>query len=590
MKTLIIARRHPVRRNRNGRSRCPFLPDLLVLEGRALLASLTTIDFDSLADSAVVTDQYKSIGAKFNGTATILNQATTLNPPFPPRSGAQVIYDSTATIRVDAVGGVWSEVGGYVTGNRDIVMTAYSSNGTSLGSDSLGGANYTGVGTPNKKLDVTASGIAYVQFVGGGNTFTIDDFFFALNKINLQSVTYAGAGYNTITSDPTPSGATKDYSADHWLDNNLNGSTADAGDHRYPVLYASAGTMSVAGKWKLGSADSVGTKVKVRGDGPGNLDLPATAATQAGDVLTLAATALSNKFDASAKYFDHFTIKWEISYDDGKTWSDAGSSDNTVYVSAGTPIPDKDSGDFFETVVHLAITKTDSKSAEADLIAGAWSAFTGRSVSRVDGKALHYYQSYNIRNTTVETLLRDLDGQCSTFTLLFIDLLKVNGISKTDNYVFVRSTTDDGFIVKDWTFTGAGKSGDATYPYLNLGFQKKDTSYKWDYADVNDDPGIAGQNNVNPASLFNNHQIALINGTYYDASYGVTYTDLKDMEKKSIAGYFKVQAGYRAKEADLGVDLDGNGSKTDVIRYPQAYLFRKVDLTKPSLKEDKITI
>ena len=66
--------------------------------------------------------------------------------------------------------------------------------------------------------------------------------------------------------------------------------------------------------------------------------------------------------------------------------------------------------------------------------------------------------------------------------------------------------------------------------------------------------GVAGQGNGTPASLFNNHQMLKITNalgtTYYDPSYGVTYTSAADFDSKAIAGYFyigqKVVNGNRA--------------------------------------------
>jgi hypothetical protein len=146
-------------------------------------ADITVIDFESLGDLVVVDDQFVALGADFNGDATVLSKSTgSLNwTLFPPFSGDKVIYDTyggPGFIRVDAVGAEWTMVGAYVTGNANIIMTAYDSGGNALGSEQTGGANYVGVGTPNMFLSVSASDIAYAVFGDSGNTFTIDDFSF----------------------------------------------------------------------------------------------------------------------------------------------------------------------------------------------------------------------------------------------------------------------------------------------------------------------------------------------------------------------------------------------------------------------------
>jgi len=147
------------------------------------LAAPTVIDFESLADLEVVDNQFLGLGADFGGTTSILRAGSSLTPAFPPNSGSNVIFDDpqlgTGIIRVDAVGSLWAMAGGYVTGNRNVILTAYASDNSVLGSASTGGANYIGAGTgllPNIFLSVTAPGIAYVQFSDSGNTYTVDDF------------------------------------------------------------------------------------------------------------------------------------------------------------------------------------------------------------------------------------------------------------------------------------------------------------------------------------------------------------------------------------------------------------------------------
>jgi len=45
--------------------------------------------------------------------------------------------------------------------------------------------------------------------------------------------------------------------------------------------------------------------------------------------------------------------------------------------------------------------------------------------------------------------------------------------------------------------------------------------------------------NPKPAALFPNHALAVVNGVYYDPSYGRTYSSEQDMENQVIDGYFR---------------------------------------------------
>ncbi|WP_169977617.1 D-Ala-D-Ala carboxypeptidase family metallohydrolase [Tautonia rosea] len=152
------------------------------------MASLTTIDFEGLAYNtadAVVDDQFRALGADFNRTAEVLRLPETLSPLYPPRSGSQVIQGGAAAIQIDAVGLTWSRVGGYVTGNENVTMTAYNSDGAVLGRSTTGGANYVGVGTPNHQLEVAAPGIAWVQIMPSG-AFVLDDFYFETEPFEIS--------------------------------------------------------------------------------------------------------------------------------------------------------------------------------------------------------------------------------------------------------------------------------------------------------------------------------------------------------------------------------------------------------------------
>ena len=55
-------------------------------------------------------------------------------------------------------------------------------------------------------------------------------------------------------------------------------------------------------------------------------------------------------------------------------------------------------------------------------------------------------------------------------------------------------------------------------------------------------PGIAGQGNPNPPSIFANHALAVVtlNGVtrFYDPSYGRTFTDLTQIDQEAMDGYF----------------------------------------------------
>lgn len=153
------------------------------------------ITFDSLSAGDIVDNQFLDVGVDFNGTAGVLTQGQGLNPQYPPVSISNVVYNSLpGIIRVDAVGSLWQSVGAYITGNTNVILTAYSSDNIVLGTTSTGGSNYIGANTgllPNIFLKTAVPNIAYVQFMDEnesmGNSFTLDNFMFEKAEVSCPT-------------------------------------------------------------------------------------------------------------------------------------------------------------------------------------------------------------------------------------------------------------------------------------------------------------------------------------------------------------------------------------------------------------------
>ncbi len=221
------------------------------------------------------------------------------------------------------------------------------------------------------------------------------------------------------------------------------------------------------------------------------------------------------------------------------TWLYAGTTWNHVYITWNDPnLPHYDPAtdsttDLWETLLAIGCGAADGTGGTVgtdDMTAldTIWdNGIEGRSVKRVDGTPLHYYDPWVTNVVTTHDLLTTGDGQCGSWASLFIDVLKAQGIY-TDysnatsptyyhDYVFVKPASGyaDGFIVKNWTFSGPGISGVPGFPYLNIpAGNPLDpvalNNYQWLYSQVRDQWGVPGQNNSNPRSLFRNHQIVRV--------------------------------------------------------------------------------
>jgi len=287
---------------------------------------------------------------------------------------------------------------------------------------------------------------------------------------DLQSVSFAGPNNYTISSDPAPTtGAVYDYAAPQWRSDTSSGPPLPPGDTEYPVLYTANSTITVSASWTFDSSTQASGTILAEASGPDDIDIPPTPVTQTGNQLSLASTAATpGSFPAGVQYYKDFDLAWVLSFDGGNSWVEAGTSDNPMYVTAATPIPDPQSGDLFLTVVNAAVLSTIGGSSESDLVAGTWSAFKGLSFTNAAGEPLHYYNSMLTTNTSVASLLADGDGQCSTWAGLFLDMLLVNGINEPNDYVVVTAGQpgEQGFLVNNWNYAAA-TSGNRFYPYVD---------------------------------------------------------------------------------------------------------------------------
>lgn len=277
-----------------------------------------------------------------------------------------------------------------------------------------------------------------------------------------------------------------------------------------------------------------------------------------------------------------------------------------------------------------------------------WDAFRNRETKTVKGDKLHYYKNFRTRNVLTRELLIDKDGQCSSWAMLFRDVLRAQGVDSPKHVrakpdldrllpaldpIFLASVSFSPnnliLLVKEWEFIGNGSAKDiidytpmepmsdlekliTAFPYINVPEVdltmmpppgdwetfRRASGYAWHYADVQDREGIEGQNNRNPASIFSNHQFVEMtvgpNVQWYDPSYGLTYAGAtKDdrelaFDDQAIAGY-GVLVTLPVKELQVCVDLNGNGTLLEVVSIP-VLLFRKNTLGVKEIKSEIIII
>ncbi|MCG8576620.1 MAG: hypothetical protein MI810_17205 [Flavobacteriales bacterium] len=319
-----------------------------------------------------------------------------------------------------------------------------------------------------------------------------------------------------------------------------------------PVAYVSGQAARVEAEFTL-DCGNIPSTITVRGVGPEGINFPVqTVAVEASGNFTYPAASATSAFeDDIVRRFKPFKIGWDISFDGGSTWHAADTTANTMYVTLNNPMPETSGFKYWHTIYDISCRNADSQSTETDVIAGIWSEFTDQVTLDWEDDSLKYYSPMYTFNTNLQSLLMFHNAQCYTFAQLFLSCIKIQGIVRSNNYVYITPIGNyvcgkpvNRFLVQNWEFTAPSAAGECTYfpyknTYINI-YVPPYTEYNFITEDVVDQPGLPGQCSSNPSSFFNNHQIAYIDGVYYDACYGVSFSSVEDIPYEAFSGW-----GYR---------------------------------------------
>jgi hypothetical protein len=346
---------------------------------------------------------------------------------------------------------------------------------------------------------------------------------FQYGNIKINSVSFTGNTLNIKKDDGSGS-----YAKPQWT-----AATVD----KSPVAYISGDAPKVSASFTF-QCSNAPAFVYLRGEASDSITFPSQKIT-----LTNAA-ANSYKLDypestgshvfkpGIVRFFKPFIINWEISFDNGISWRSIGETKNTLYVTYKAPQAEVGDFGWFHTVYDLSCRNAQYKSTEKDIIAAIWTEFTDQIVLNYNNDSLFYYKNLSTPYVTLATLLKYKDAECYTFAQLFLAAIKIQGIVRTNNYVYLEPKATnvcngkmvDRFLVKNWSFVSATANPPCSaFPYGTGGIKKL--------------PGIPGSCTRTPASHFGNHQVAKIDGVYYDPSYGASFSNLSELKTKSLSAW-----------------------------------------------------
>jgi hypothetical protein len=177
-------------------------------------------------------------------------------------------------------------------------------------------------------------------------------------------------------------------------------------------------------------------------------------------------------FDPKVRFFDPLVLIWEISLDNGKTFLEAGTTQNHIYFCLKGPVEINIAPvrallpKLFRTVAHLACSN-DGATDPINAFWKTWELFVGKNVkgwnhnSKTFDRALYYYRpettfSQNPHGNSQALLQSSKDsGQCSTWASLLRDAGTLNDANSWIITALPIPDNDPGaqrFAVNDWNF------------------------------------------------------------------------------------------------------------------------------------------
>ncbi len=293
-------------------------------------------------------------------------------------------------------------------------------------------------------------------------------------------------------------------------------------------------------------------------------------------------------FPERVEFHDPFEIEWEFSFDQ-INWSYIHTSENPLYVTRdywqtgnSDPVPP------LHTYFRIGCELANNLVEEDEIIAAIWEVFKQKEFVRADNSKLAYYGDWNTTNVYAEQLIAEKNGQCSAHSMAFLNCLKAQGINYEEDYLVVTASQDGkelGFLVENfsgkisppgtswavdsWAIGGEpiGLPDGFDIEYVVIpkqGFEAVANNFQDNmiYSEINDESGLAGQNEPNPKAYFLNHQFVYINSKFYDVPYGGQYEFLNDI-KGNLFGYIYVTEATISEET-LGFDLIDPLTTSDV--------------------------
>lgn len=352
------------------------------------------------------------------------------------------------------------------------------------------------------------------------------------------------------------------FEAPHFVNVYAGECSESAGSNtvRFPVAYLSGARPKVEAVFLT---DCIETHF-IRGMASNGMQFPPQQVfPQNGKATYLCNTANIPFETGQVQYFPHFVIEWQMSENGSDGWLPIGESSNPLYVPKELDLNSNPSLGYLPpyhyTVLHTSCSAADGLSEDEEIIEAIYNKFKTKNVERITDGYVMTYWDVNAENDgfcrSTEDLLKYGNGQCGAWAEFFIVCLAIQGIeaikvsinpsgqvTSTDIEMFIEAnfpnqgytpvSTLTYFLVKEW----GQLENNAIIPLE--GDDDQQVLFSPGLSGITAQGGfLGGYGDVfipDPRSIFDNHSLTLINGEYYDPSYGADKSLFETWEDISI--------------------------------------------------------
>ncbi|MDR0521521.1 MAG: hypothetical protein LBH00_06675 [Planctomycetaceae bacterium] len=374
--------------------------------------------------------------------------------------------------------------------------------------------------------------------------------------LKLQEMSFSG-GWDVLKDADGTS-----YTAPHWV--RVIGGT----DYPAPYLYTShsaasnANKLTVSAKWTIVDAGddpiTASTPVQISAvckdtDG-GNINFVPVTTTITGNMS--APIAAAAPFSVKTRYFNPLDLTLQLRFTTGNAdpkFDDAGATMNPLYVCLGKAA-DVDAVARFRTVAHVACAEDGQTNSEA-AFGKTWDIFKTLDVrgwnnsEKKYSRPLYYYKpgtTFAENSGVFEQFLEEGTGQCGAWRMFLWYASLLNGKElEGEMATSVKNISSLGYfdakeviVVRDWN----PQSGELIFNSGTTTWNMWPVPPGNQYGSMTNLNTLKGQNSGNSApqeKVFTLHYILKstdggTSGTFYDPSYGATYTGPQDFQTKAL--------------------------------------------------------